>query len=44
MTTYTNKQTGKTVTLTQKEADRFFDNRNPNEWERTDAAFTGDQS
>jgi hypothetical protein len=33
MTAYTNKKTRETVTLTQKEADRFFDNRDPNEWE-----------
>jgi hypothetical protein len=38
MTAYTNKKTGKTVTLTQQEEDRFFDNRDPNEWERADAA------
>mgnify|MGYP003655118621 FL=1 len=32
MNTYTNKKTGDTVTLTPTEADRFFNNRDPNEW------------
>jgi hypothetical protein len=32
MTTYTNKNTGETVTLTPTEAERFFDNRDPEEW------------
>jgi hypothetical protein len=39
MTAYTNKKTRQLVTLTQKEEDRFFDNRDPNEWERADAAI-----
>jgi hypothetical protein len=39
MTTYTNKKTGETVRLTKKEAERFFDNRDPNEWERARIAL-----